>query len=203
MVGRINFNQACGRIIAVMNLPNKITVFRIILVPFFVFFLLYPGISNNYLIALAIFIFSSVTDLLDGHIARKRGLITEFGKLCDPLADKILVMSAFSCFVQLNIISAIVLIIVIMREFVVTSIRFMALSKGKVVAANSWGKLKTVSQMFAIIVLLFAKTNFFEVDSIIYVALDNLGSFLIVLSTIFTIISGCLYVIQNRKFIRQ
>lgn len=140
-----------------MNLPNKLTVARIILVPFFVAALLINFPLNN-LAALAIFGAASITDLLDGKIARKRGLVTDFGKFADPLADKILVISALLCFVQLGLCDCVAVIIVLFREFAVTSIRLIAASKGKVIAANIWGKVKTVTQMVAVICVLVMQT---------------------------------------------
>lgn len=127
-----------------MNTPNKLTILRILLVPFFVAALLLAVIPHHFLIAGLIFGVASLTDLLDGKLARKRGQITDFGKFADPLADKILVISALICFVQLGIIGAVPVIVLLFREFAVTSIRLVAASNGKVVAANLWGKAKTV-----------------------------------------------------------
>ena len=193
-----------------MNLPNKLTVGRIILVPFFVAALLANFPLNN-AVALIIFIAASLTDMFDGKIARKNGLVTDFGKFADPLADKILVLAAFLCFVQLGICDCVAVIIVLFREFSVTSIRRIAASKGKVVAANMWGKAKTVSQMIAIIAVIamqivlelpevglnFINTATFE--PIFFVV----GEILIWISVVFTIISGVVYIIQNRQFISQ
>lgn len=193
-----------------MNLPNKLTVGRIILVPFFVAALLANFPLNN-AVALIIFIAASLTDMFDGKIARKNGLVTDFGKFADPLADKILVLAAFLCFVQLGICDCVAVIIVLFRGFSVTSIRLIAASKGKVVAANMWGKAKTVSQMIAIIAVIamqivlelpevgldFINTATFE--PIFFVV----GEILIWISVVFTIISGVVYIIQNRQFISQ
>lgn len=193
-----------------MNLPNKLTVGRIILVPFFVAALLANFPLNN-AVALIIFIAASLTDMLDGKIARKNGPVTDFGKFADPLADKILVLAALLCFVQLGICDCVAVIIVLFREFSVTSIRLIAASKGKVVAANMWGKAKTVSQMIAIIAVIamqivlelpevglnFINTATFE--PIFFVV----GEILIWISVVFTIISGVVYIIQNRQFISQ
>lgn len=193
-----------------MNLPNKLTVGRIILVPFFVAALLANFPLNN-AVALIIFIAASLTDMFDGKIARKNGLVTDFGKFADPLADKILVLAALLCFVQLGICDCVAVIIVLFREFSVTSIRLIAASKGKVVAANMWGKAKTVSQMIAIIAVIamqivlelpevrlnFINTATFE--PIFFVV----GEILIWISVVFTIISGVVYIIQNRQFISQ
>lgn len=136
-----------------MNLPNKLTVGRIFLVPFFVAAMLISFPCNN-IAAIIIFVIASVTDMMDGKIARKKNLITDFGKFADPLADKILVLSALLCFVQKGLCGCVPVIIVLFREFTVTSIRLIAASKGKVVAANMWGKVKTVSQMIAIITII-------------------------------------------------
>lgn len=193
-----------------MNLPNKLTVGRIILVPFFVVALLANFPLNN-AVALIIFIAASLTDMFDGKIARKNGLVTDFGKFADPLADKILVLAALLCFVQLGICDCVAVIIVLFREFSVTSIRLIAASKGKVVAANIWGKAKTVSQMIAIIAVIAMQIvlelpevglNFINTATfgpIFFVV----GEILIWISVVFTIISGVVYIIQNRQFISQ
>ena len=136
-----------------MNLPNKLTVARILLTPFFVAALLLD-FPLHYLVALALFGAASLTDLFDGKIARRRGLITDFGKFADPLADKILVISALLCFVQLGLCDCVAVIIVLFREFTVTSIRLIAAAKGEVIAANIFGKIKTVTQMVAVICIM-------------------------------------------------
>ena len=189
-----------------MNLPNKLTVARIILVPFFVAALLIPFPMHT-LAALLLFIAASVTDLLDGKIARKNDLVTDFGKFADPLADKILVLSALLCFVQLGWCDCVAVIIVLFREFTVTSIRLIAASKGKVVAANIWGKVKTVTQMVAIITILVLRSA----GDIVSLTIGDVpmmntafyitGECLIWISTIFSIISGVIYFIQNKHFI--
>lgn len=193
-----------------MNLPNKLTVGRIILVPFFVAALLANFPLNN-AVALIIFIAASLTDMFDGKIARKNGLVTDFGKFADPLADKILVLAALLCFVQLGICDCVAVIIVLFREFSVTSIRLIAASKGKVVAANMWGKAKTVSQMIAIIAVIAMQIvlelpevglNFINAATFepIFFVVEEI---LIWISVVFTIISGVVYIIQNRQFISQ
>ena len=189
-----------------MNLPNKLTLGRIILVPFFVAALLIPFPLHT-LAALLLFIAASVTDLLDGKIARKNHLVTDFGKFADPLADKILVLSALLCFVQLSWCDCVAVIVVLFREFAVTSIRLIAASKGKVVAANIWGKVKTVTQMVAIITILVLRSA----GDIVSLAIGDVpmmntafyitGECLIWISTIFAIISGVIYIIQNKHFI--
>jgi len=132
-----------------MNLPNKLTLLRIILVPF-VIAAIQIEFPFHHLAAGILFCIASITDALDGRIARRDNLITDFGKFADPLADKILVISVLVCFVKLGLCGAIPLIIIIFREFAVTSVRLVAAAKGKVIAANMWGKVKTVSQIIAI-----------------------------------------------------
>ena len=158
-----------------MNLPNKLTVFRVILIPFLVFFLLsdFLGVISDY-IALAIFMIASLTDLFDGKIARKYNLVTNFGKFMDPLADKLLVCSVLVCFVELSKLSAWIVIIIISREFIISGFRLVAADRGIVIAASFYGKSKTVSQMVMIILLLINSENEFirVLTSIsIYVAL--------------------------------
>ena len=138
-----------------MNLPNKLTTFRVILIPFFVFFMLAPNMTGiNHYIAAAIFIVASLTDLLDGKIARKYNLVTNFGKFMDPLADKLLVCSALIAFVELGYLPAWIVIIIISREFIISGFRLIAADKGVVIAANYWGKFKTTFQMIMTILLI-------------------------------------------------
>lgn len=138
-----------------MNTPNKLTVARVIMVPFFVVFLLtdFAGASSKW-IALLIFVAASLTDYLDGHLARKYHLVTDFGKFMDPLADKLLVCSALICLVELGRIPAWMVIVIIGREFIISGFRLIAADNGVVIAASYWGKFKTVSQMFLIIVMI-------------------------------------------------
>lgn len=191
-----------------MNLPNKLTVARILLVPFFVAALLIDFPLNN-LVALALFGAASLTDMFDGKIARKHGLITDFGKFADPLADKILVISALLCFVQLGLCDCVAVIIVLFREFVVTSIRLIAAAKGKVIAANMWGKVKTVTQIVAIVCVLAMQTvlDLGGLGVLLPAALPSvftvIGEVLIWISTFFAVLSGVVYVAQNRQFISE
>ena len=195
-----------------MNLPNKLTMLRIILVPFYIFFMLMPVIPHHYLIAFIIFAAASYTDHLDGKIARKQNMITDFGKFADPLADKIMVLAALACFVQLGITNAVVLIIIISREFMVTAMRLVASGSGKVVAANVWGKAKTVSQIIAVLVILLLQ-YILELGNMGLVSLGDIsalsgifyiiGSVLLWISAILTIISGVIYIVQNFEFIKN
>ena len=201
-----------------MNTPNKLTVIRICLVPFFILFLLTNFTVHKFIIAALIFSIASITDHYDGKIARERNLVTDFGKFADPLADKILVMSAFMCFVQLGFIGSLVVIIMITREFIVTSVRLVAVGKGKVIAANSWGKIKTVSQILSILIILvlqyvlnlittgtisagfFGTRLTFEIlESVFYIV----GNLFVWISAVFTIISGVIYVFDNRELIKN
>lgn len=191
-----------------MNLPNKLTVFRIILVPIIVLFLLCEQISGRYFMALLLFFVASYTDYLDGKIARKNNLITDFGKLMDPIADKILVMSIFICFSVSGDVPAIVTILVVVREFLVTSIRILVLeSKKIVISANIYGKLKTVSQMATIFGILIIRlfTDFLNnmvalpFDDMIFYFMKNS---LILICSVMTVLSGVIYVFDSRKHIK-
>ena len=139
-----------------MNLPNKLTVTRVILIPFFVFALLYQGGENQTLryVAATIFVIASLTDLLDGKIARKYNLVTNFGKFMDPLADKLLVCSALICLIELRQLPAWMVIIIISREFIISGFRLVASDNGIVIAASYWGKFKTTFQMIAVVLLI-------------------------------------------------
>lgn len=194
-----------------MNLPNKLTLLRIILVPFFIIAML-VNFPFHYLVAGCIFGVASVTDTLDGKIARSRNLVTDFGKFADPLADKILVLTALVCFLQVGLLGsfgAIPVIIVLFREFAVSGIRLVAASSGKVVAANIWGKIKTVSQMVGISVI-FAMQVVLEVLNAMKVSIGfitevfyYIGNGLIWLSTVFTLISGIIYLKDNISFLKD
>ena len=138
-----------------MNLPNKLTVLRVIMIPVFLVFLLTDcaGDASKY-IAAAVFVLASLTDMLDGRIARKYNLVTNFGKFMDPLADKLLVCSALIAFVELGYLPAWIVIIIISREFIISGFRLIAADKGVVIAANYWGKFKTAFQMIMTILLI-------------------------------------------------
>lgn len=195
-----------------MNLPNKLTLSRIILVPFFVASLLI-NFPFHTAVALVIFVVATFTDMFDGKIARSRGLVTDFGKFADPLADKILVLSALLCFVQTGWCDCVAVIIVLFREFSVTSIRLVAASKGKVVAANIFGKIKTVTQLVAIIAVLlmqflleiFTMASAFGVEtlSLLQCVFTVVSLALIWISTLMAIISGVIYIVQNWQYISE
>ena len=173
-----------------MNLPNKLTMFRVILIPFFVFFMLFGplGKIGDY-IALAIFIAASLTDMLDGKIARKYNLVTNFGKFMDPLADKLLVCSAMICLIPSGKLNTAIVIVIIAREFIISGFRLVASDSGIVIAASYWGKFKTVFQMAMIIVLIADFGGVF----------DLIGQILIWIALALTIISLIDYIVKNRQ----
>ena len=146
-----------------MNLPNKLTVLRVCMVPVFVFFMLWDGLgaAGKYAAA-AIFILASATDYLDGYLARKNNLVTDFGKFMDPIADKLLVCSAMICLVEKDALAAWIVIIIIGREFIISGFRLVASDKGTVIAASYWGKFKTVFQMVMVILLILDLGGIFD-----------------------------------------
>ena len=174
-----------------MNTPNKLTVARMIMVPFLVVFLLtgWGGEANRY-ISLILFVAASITDWVDGYLARKNHLVTNFGKFMDPLADKLLVCSAMICMIELGRLPAWFVIIIIGREFIISGFRLIAAENGIVIAANYWGKFKTVSQMIMIILLIL------HFDLSVFVILEQI---FIWLSLALTVISLMTYIWQNRS----
>lgn len=176
-----------------MNLPNKLTILRVIMIPVFVLFMLVPiaGDADKW-IALALFIIASLTDLLDGHLARKYNLVTNFGKFMDPLADKLLVCSGLICFVGLGQLPAWFVIIIISREFIISGFRLVAADNGVVIAASYWGKFKTTFQMIAVILLIF------DIQ-----ALTLVTNIVVVIAVALTIISLVDYVMKNRKILTE
>ncbi|MFR3495228.1 MAG: CDP-diacylglycerol--glycerol-3-phosphate 3-phosphatidyltransferase [Blautia sp.] len=172
-----------------MNTPNKLTIARMIIVPFLVLFLLtgWGGEANRY-ISLTLFVVASVTDWFDGYLARKNNLVTNFGKFMDPLADKLLVCSAMICMIDLKRLPAWFVIIIIAREFIISGFRLIAAENGIVIAANYWGKFKTASQMIMIILLILHFDGIFVI----------LEQIFIWLSLALTIISLITYIWQNR-----
>lgn len=176
-----------------MNLPNKLTVLRVILVPFFVVFLLLSKTTESMKwIALVLFIVASLTDFLDGYLARSRNLVTTFGKFMDPLADKVLTISGMICLIELGRIPSWIVVIIVAREFIISGFRLIATEHGIVIAANYWGKWKTTFQMIMIILMIL---NFPQLqlltDIIMWIALA------------LTIISLCDYIMKNKQVISQ
>lgn len=178
-----------------MSTANIITISRILFVPIFLYFLVNINLPNYDLISAALFLFIALTDFLDGYVARKYKQVTNFGKFLDPLADKILIVSALVVLVSLGKLGAIITVIIIAREFLVTSIRLVASSDGTVISASLFGKLKTISQIVAIMVILLEK-YLMRIYSLPY------SSIFIWLMLILTIYSGVEYAVVNRKLIK-
>lgn len=178
-----------------MNLPNKLTTMRVILIPFFVFFMLAPYFEGygNY-IAVVIFIVASLTDMLDGKIARKYNLVTNFGKFMDPLADKLLVCSAMICLIETGQLAAWIVIVIIAREFIISGFRLVASDNGVVIAASYWGKFKTTFQMLMVIVLIV------NIDHPVF---RVLGTVLTYVALVLTIVSLVDYIVKNKDVLKD
>jgi CDP-diacylglycerol--glycerol-3-phosphate 3-phosphatidyltransferase len=182
-----------------VNLPNRLTILRIALTVVFLFFLFADGIIYK-ILAFFTFLTAALTDFFDGYIAKKYNLVSDFGRLMDPIADKVLTISAFLAFVEMDLIPAWMVVIIIFREFVVTGMRLMALQKHQVIEATIGGRHKTVSQMFAIFVIL------------IFIILREFGNshdhfkttilILMMITVMLTLVSGVSFFIRNRKIIR-
>ncbi len=176
-----------------MNLPNKLTIARVIMIPFFVFFLLtQAGGSAGKWIALGIFIAASLTDLLDGYIARKYDLVTNFGKFMDPLADKLLVCSALICLVAKQHLAAWMAIVIISREFIISGFRLVASDNGKVIAASYWGKFKTTFQMLMVCLMIAD-----------IAPLSLLTQIVMWIALILTVISLADYIVKNKDVLAE
>ena len=174
-----------------MNLPNKLTIARMCMVPLFMIALMMNTPASR-LIATVIFALASLTDLLDGQIARKYNMVTNFGKLMDPLADKVLTAAAMICLVELGDLAAWIAVVIIFREYLITGLRSVAASENIVVAANIWGKVKTVCQMIALM-LLMVKPQIIDLCGI------NIGLWLMYVAVALTIYSGLDYVLKLNK----
>lgn len=177
-----------------MNLPNKLTILRVLMIPFFVVALLLEGGESQTLryIAAAIFVVASLTDLLDGKIARKYNLVTNFGKFMDPLADKLLVCAALVCLVELGQLPAWMVIVIVSREFIISGFRLVAAEQGIVIAASYWGKFKTTFQMIAVILLILNLSSIAAITSIF-----------VWLAVALTIISLVDYLVKNHKVLTE
>ena len=182
-----------------MNTPNKLTIVRIILAPVFLFFLLCKTVPFNYLLALIVFAAASITDALDGHLARKHNLITNFGKFLDPLADKILVFSALIAFIEMDLASSVAIVIMMAREFLVTSLRLVASDNGTVIAASKLGKLKTAMTMASIVIILCILSVSQFVPFVTAGTLSLISNILIWIATAITLLSGAEYLIKNKE----
>lgn len=177
-----------------MNLPNKLTILRVILIPFFVVFMLFDitGAADKW-IALVIFCVASLTDMLDGKIARKYNLVTNFGKFMDPLADKLLVCTALICLTSMDRLNVMVVLVIIAREFIISGFRLVASDNGIVIAASYWGKFKTVSQMALIIVLIMDLGGVWNI----------VGTVLTWVALILTVVSLIDYIAKNKQVLTQ
>ncbi|MBR4027201.1 MAG: CDP-diacylglycerol--glycerol-3-phosphate 3-phosphatidyltransferase [Lachnospiraceae bacterium] len=178
-----------------MNLPNQLTILRVILIPFFVFFLLSPNFEGygNY-IAVTIFIIASITDFLDGYLARKNNLVTNFGKFMDPLADKLLVCSALICLIEKGKLASWIVIIIISREFIISGFRLIASDNGVVIAASYWGKFKTTFQMFMVIVLIL------DIQTAPFPLLGDIFTYIALALTIISLVD---YIIKNKDVLKD
>ena len=175
-----------------MNLPNKLTVLRVILVPFFVVFLLLSKTTESMKwIALVLFIVASLTDFLDGYLARSRNLVTTFGKFMDPLADKVLTISGMICLIELGRIPSWIVVSIVAREFIISGFRLIATEHGIVIAANYWGKWKTTFQMIMIILMI-----------VNIPALKMVTAIVMWIALILTIVSLATYIMQNMEVVR-
>ncbi len=176
-----------------MNLPNKLTILRVLMIPFFVFFVLteYAGVASKW-IALGIFVVASLTDLLDGYIARKYNMVTNFGKFMDPLADKLLVCAALICLTALGQLPTYITILIISREFIISGFRLVASDNGIVIAASYWGKFKTTFQMLMIILML---ANI--------AAIQIVTTIVMWIAVVLTIISLLDYLVKNKSIMKE
>lgn len=190
-----------------LNLPNILTISRIVITPIFLFVILMESLQHRFLIACIIFAIGSITDAVDGHLARKNNQITNFGKFLDPIADKILTTSALLAFMSMGLCNIWIVMLVLTREFAIASVRMIAASNGVVIPANIWGKIKTVTQMvFTILIMLLGEAYYIveSTDTILFSKLPDLSlvsNGLLWITAIFTVISGAVYLIDSRKII--
>ena len=190
-----------------LNLPNILTISRIVITPIFLFVILMESLPHRFLLACIIFAIGSITDAVDGHLARKNNQITNFGKFLDPIADKILTTSALLAFMSMGLCNIWIVMLVLTREFAIASVRMIAASNGVVIPANVWGKIKTVTQMvFTILIMLLGEAYYIveSTDKILFSKLPDLSlvsNGLLWITAIFTVISGAVYLIDSRKII--
>lgn len=175
-----------------MNLPNKLTILRVVMIPVFMILLM----TGHWYLSGIVFIAASLTDALDGYIARKYKLITNFGKIMDPLADKLLVTAALLCLCELGVVAAWMVFLILAREFLISGLRAVAASQGIVIAASVWGKLKTISQMLAIILILFRNWPFRMLDFPADMAV-------LWIAVILTVVSGVDYIIKSKDVFKE
>ena len=190
-----------------LNLPNILTISRIVITPIFLFVILMESLQHRFLLACIIFAIGSITDAVDGHLAIKNNQITNFGKFLDPIADKILTTSALLAFMSMGLCNIWIVMLVLTREFAIASVRMIAASNGVVIPANVWGKIKTVTQMvFTILIMLLGEAYYIveSTDKILFSKLPDLSlvsNGLLWITAIFTVISGAVYLIDSRKII--
>ena len=183
-----------------MNIANKLTVARILLIPVYIVFLMLPITQYHFWIATVVFILASLTDMLDGRLARKHNLVSDFGKFADPLADKLLVLSAMICFVQIDLMPAWICIVIMAREIAISGLRLICAEKGKVVAASKLGKFKTITQMAFIILTTINFSHYFydQIPGVCHV-IEVIRIVILYLALVMTIVSFIDYVYKNRK----
>lgn len=184
-----------------MNTPNKLTVFRMVITPLFLAVLMMEQLRHHFILGLVIFSLAAITDAIDGHLARKNNQITVFGKLLDPVADKMLTTAALLGFLDMGLCSVWIPLIVLTREFAVTSMRLIASAQGVVVPANIWGKLKTISQMvFTIVIMLLGELCVIGLLPESF-PLAIISEVLLWITAILTVVSGVIYLLESRKFL--
>lgn len=191
-----------------LNTPNKLTIARMIIAPLFLAVLLWDSLPHRFLLSMIIFIAASVTDAIDGKMARKNNQVTNFGKLLDPIADKVLTTAALLAFMKLGLCNIWIAMIVLTREFAIASIRMIAASNGVVIPANIWGKLKTVSQMVFTGFIMFLGEIYTYVPNIVpgvtvpwWLTLSNISNALLWITAILTVISGIIYIKDSKNAI--
>lgn len=184
-----------------LNLPNQLTVARMIITPIYLAVFLWESIPHHFFIGTIVFSIAAITDALDGKIARKRGIITVFGKLLDPVADKMLTTAALLAFMQMGLCNIWIILIVLTREFAITSIRLVASAQGVVIPANIWGKLKTVSQMvFTILIMLLAEVQYCGFMPS-FIDLPLISNCLLWITALLTVVSGVIYIKESISLI--
>lgn len=191
-----------------LNTPNKLTIARMIIAPLFLAVIMKENLPHRFLWALVIFSVASITDAIDGKMARKNNQVTNFGKLLDPIADKVLTTAALLAFMKLGLCNIWIVMIVLTREFAIASIRMIAASNGVVIPANIWGKLKTVSQMVFTILIMFLGEIFSYAKNIVpgvtvpyYLTLSNISNTLLWITAVLTVISGVIYIKDSKNAI--
>ncbi len=190
-----------------LNLPNILTISRIVITPFFLLTILMEDLPHRFLIACIIFSVASITDAVDGHLARKNNQITNFGKFLDPIADKVLTTSALLAFMSMGLCNIWIVMLVLTREFAIASVRMIAAAGGVVIPANVWGKIKTVTQMvFTILIMLLGEAYYIveKTDMVLFGKLPDLSfvsNGLLWITAILTVISGAIYLKDSRKII--